>query len=199
MGRKSLANIRRKEITEAFFRVVAEKGLAKATIREVTEAAGLSPGMLHHYFDNKEAMILEVLGYVTTAYTADFQRGLSQHLTGTDRLRFMISWFIDLDRFDIDWSRTLMEFRVAAKTNPTVSGALQEFFRIGRDVITDIIRDGIESNEFRRVNTAITANMILSSMDGMVSLWLLDPEATPLKEIGEQMTDLFLDYLIREQ
>ena len=195
MGRKSIADIRRKEIVEAFFKVVAEKGLAKATIREVAEVAGCSQGMLHHYFTNKEEMILEVLDYVTTAYTIDYQKGISTFDTATERMRFFITWFVDLDKFDIDWTRILMEFRVFAKANSTVAQALRRFYKMGEQDAARIIRDGIKRKEFRKVNPSLSANLILGSIEGTISLWLLDPKPASLKAMGKQMAELYLEYL----
>lgn len=199
MGRKSIAEIRRKEIVEAFFKVIAEKGLSKATIREVAEAAGCSQGMLHHYFTNKEELILEVLDYVTAAYTVDFMEGVSRHEAAADRLGFLISWFFNLDKFDIDWSRALMEFRAYAKTDRRISEALREFYDLGKEVIGDIIRAGTKAGEFRKTDPAVTANMILASIEGAVSLWLLDSEAASLEPMGRELTEVFLGYLMLER
>jgi len=70
MARKSIAEIRKEEIIEAFFKVVSEKGFAKATIREVANVAGCNHGMLHHYFENKEAIIESAVEHVMTVYRA---------------------------------------------------------------------------------------------------------------------------------
>ena len=198
MGRKSIAHIRRKEIIEGFFKVVSEKGFVNASIREITDAAGVSKGILHHYFVNKEAMVLGVMEHVVTTYMAEFQKGFSEYDTAVDRMKFVFSWFFDLDRFDLEFSRAWMEFWVLAKTHPAVSDALQECYKAVKDVIAGIIRDGIRSGEFRKVNPAVTASMILGSLEGGTMLWVVDTKATPMKAMGKRITEMYLDYLARK-
>lgn len=197
MGRKSIADIRRKEFTEAFFKVVAEKGLAGATVREITEAAGFSQGMLHHYFANKEAMVLEVMDYVVTTYMAEFQEGILKCDTAADRLKFVIFWFNDLNRFNLDFSRAWMEFWVFSKANQGVSKALQECYKTVKNIIFHIIRDGMRTGEFRKVNPVIVANLLLACMEGSTMLWVVDTKATPVKSMGKQTIELFLHHLVK--
>jgi AcrR family transcriptional regulator len=48
---------RRRELIDAALRVFAEKGFAGSSIVDVGKAAGVSPGLIYHYFDSKEAML----------------------------------------------------------------------------------------------------------------------------------------------
>ncbi len=199
MGRKSIAHIRRKEIIEGFFNVVAERGFAEATIRQVTKAAGVSKGILHHYFTDKEAMVLGVMEYVLTTYMEEFQKELSRHRTAIARMRFIFSWFFDLERFTLKFSRAWMEFWVLSKTDPAISKALRGCYKVVKEAIADIIRDGIRSGEFRKVDPVVTANMILSCMEGATILWVVDTKATPMEAIAKHTGELFLNHLVREK
>ncbi|RJP68538.1 MAG: TetR family transcriptional regulator [Candidatus Abyssobacteria bacterium SURF_17] len=198
MGRKSIADIRKEEIIDAFFKVVAEKGLANATIREIAEAAGCSQGMLHHYFENKEAMVLGVVENVIASYTPEFEREISKYHSPTERMQFLFSWFLDTERFDLQFCRAWMEIWILAKTHPAISTALRSCYRVIRDVVAEIIRDGIRLGEFGKVDADIMANLILGSIEGGTLLWVVDAEATPVSAVGEQRAKLFLHYLTGE-
>jgi AcrR family transcriptional regulator len=195
LGRKSIAEIRKTEIIEAFLRIVAEKGLGKATVREIAAEAGCSHGMVRHYFGNKDSMVLEVLDYVIAEYKSNFQIRISQHKTAVDRLKFLMSWWVDRGKFDVDWGWTLMEIWVYSKDNPTVFKALQDYYDLARGTITGIIRDGIRSQEFRDVDPAITADLILADLDGLIRLWYVNPEKMALEQMAERATELFEEYL----
>jgi TetR/AcrR family transcriptional repressor of bet genes len=54
--------VRQKDLIAATLDSVAELGLAGATVREVSFRAGVTPGLIRRYFDNKERL-------VTAAYT----------------------------------------------------------------------------------------------------------------------------------
>ena len=53
--------IKREEILEAALSVVAAHGYRKASVREIADAAGLSPAGLLHYFGTKEELFVAIL------------------------------------------------------------------------------------------------------------------------------------------
>ena len=198
MGRKSIAEIRRAEIVEAFFEVVAEKGFLEATMREVAEAAGCSQAMLHHYFENKEAMVLGVMEHMVTTYTAEIRDEIAKRDSAVDRMRFLFSWFLNPQRFDIQFSRAWMEFWVLSKTNPAIAKAITQCYSGVKNIIAGIIRDGIKSKEFRKVDPDVTANMILGSLEGGTVLHVVDKQTLPVETSSRERADLFLYFLKRK-
>jgi TetR/AcrR family transcriptional repressor of bet genes len=56
MGRPSKRDERRIDIVRALSEVLARHGLGGATIVRVAHEAGVSPGLLHHHFEDKDAM-----------------------------------------------------------------------------------------------------------------------------------------------
>lgn len=48
---------RREQIMEAALRVFAEKGFAGATNKDIAKEAGITPGLIYHYFESKEALL----------------------------------------------------------------------------------------------------------------------------------------------
>ncbi len=198
MARKSIADIRKAEIIEAFLKVVSEKGLSKATVREVAEAAGCRHGMLRHFFGNKDTMIVEALNYVTHKYWDDFRNRSKEYDSSADELKNGIYWWLDRDQFDIDWGRTEVEFWVYSRTNPIVSEALNNYYSFARSTIAGIIRRGIEAGEFREVDAVITADMMLAEVNGLISLWYVNPEKISLKTMAKQVAELFEGYLKKQ-
>lgn len=75
MGRRSLRAERRAEITGAFARVLARHGYAGATIAAVAEEAGVAPGLVHHYFLDKDEMFASLVDELVERFRAQM-RGL---------------------------------------------------------------------------------------------------------------------------
>jgi len=199
MAKKSIAEIRKAEIIGAFLKVVAKKSFAKATVREIANAAGCSHGMVRHYFGDKESMISAALEYMITAYKKDFQTGVSKHNSALDRLKYLMSWWVDLRKLDIDWGWTMMEFRTLAKSDPIISETIKHYYGLAIDAVTDIIREGTKTREFRKVDPAHAANLISSTLEGIIRLWYVDPERVELKPMAEQAVELFEGYLARHK
>lgn len=199
MSRKSIAEIRKAEIIEAFLKVASKKGLAKASVREVANEAGCSHGMVRHYFGDKETMMREALDFMIAWYTGDFQKGMPRNASARERLRHLISWWVDLGKFDIEWNRTIMELRVIARFNQAVSDKVGRYYRLAMNTIADIIRDGIKAKEFRKVDPVHTANLICSTLDGILGFESVDPEGMEVRLKGEQAAELFENYLRRDE
>lgn len=58
---QQLKDARRIEILRAASRVFAKKGLAAAKISDIAHEAGLSHGLVYHYFENKDAVFAAIL------------------------------------------------------------------------------------------------------------------------------------------
>lgn len=58
MPRPSNTDARRAQIIRGMLRVVAERGYERATVKDVAEAADLSPGLLHYHFASKQEILV---------------------------------------------------------------------------------------------------------------------------------------------
>jgi len=58
-NRNDLLNIRRAQLTAAAYKVVAQKGYNDFTIKDIALEAGLSTGLVHYYFKNKEDLLVQ--------------------------------------------------------------------------------------------------------------------------------------------
>ncbi|WP_165190038.1 TetR family transcriptional regulator C-terminal domain-containing protein [Caulobacter soli] len=54
---REAADVRRTALIEAAMRVLADKGVAGASVRTICAEAGVSAGLLRHYFDGVDALI----------------------------------------------------------------------------------------------------------------------------------------------
>ncbi len=52
---------RREQIIDAAMRVFAQKGFVRATNKDVAREAGITPGLIYHYFENKEALLIAII------------------------------------------------------------------------------------------------------------------------------------------
>lgn len=60
------ADVRRQALMEATARCLAEKGVAGTSVRAICERAGVSPGLLTHYFPGVDALMLATYVYFGT-------------------------------------------------------------------------------------------------------------------------------------
>ncbi|WNG28906.1 TetR family transcriptional regulator [Cystobacter fuscus] len=61
MARPSNTEERRRQIVQGLLRVMAERGYERASIAEIAKAAGLSPGLVHYHFTQKQEVLLALM------------------------------------------------------------------------------------------------------------------------------------------
>jgi len=52
---------RREQIMDAAMRVFARKGFDRATNKDIAQEAGITPGLIYHYFESKEKLLRAIL------------------------------------------------------------------------------------------------------------------------------------------
>jgi TetR/AcrR family transcriptional repressor of bet genes len=78
MARPSNTEERRQQIVEGLLRVMAERGYERASISEIARAAGLSQGLVHYHFTEKQEILLtlveQLAGHVRARVKARVER-----------------------------------------------------------------------------------------------------------------------------
>src|SRR5690606_2331143 len=75
MGRKNLGEKRRSEIVKAFYEVARETGLENASIAKVAESMGISNGLVMHYFNTKDELLLGLNEFILQQHLKVFMEG----------------------------------------------------------------------------------------------------------------------------
>lgn len=70
---------RREDLIEAAMELVAEGGPEAATVRAIAARAGVTPGLIRHYFNSKEELTHAAYRHVMDAMTAEAMRACEAH------------------------------------------------------------------------------------------------------------------------
>jgi TetR/AcrR family transcriptional regulator, transcriptional repressor of bet genes len=78
--------IRREQICRAAAAVISREGFAGTTMRMVAEEAGVSTGMLNHYFVNRQDLLTQALVFVSERAQARMREAIADIPAGRARL-----------------------------------------------------------------------------------------------------------------
>jgi TetR/AcrR family transcriptional regulator, transcriptional repressor of bet genes len=98
MPKVGMGPIRREQICRAAAKVISEQGFAGTTMRMVAEEAGVSTGMLNHYFANRMEMLKETLVFVSMRQQAREVAAIEGIEPGERRLRALIRSALPTDQ-----------------------------------------------------------------------------------------------------
>ncbi|MCW3031633.1 MAG: betI [Solirubrobacterales bacterium] len=82
--------IRREQICRAAATVISREGFAGTTMRMVADEAGVSTGMLNHYFANRQDLLTQALVYVSERAQARMREAIVGVPAGRQRLAALL-------------------------------------------------------------------------------------------------------------
>lgn len=85
--RRKNADARRDEIIRATTAVVADLGYADATLTEITQRAGISKGLLWHYFRDRDDLMRQAIDHLVARLRTDLVDGLDRAAPVPDVIR----------------------------------------------------------------------------------------------------------------
>ena len=184
---------RRQEILAAAARVLAQKGYAGATTKEIAEEADVAEGTLYNYFGGKR----EILRAIAVETEAPMEEALlsTGALENREAMVILFERAFDLVEERLSFIRALW---TEAWTDDLI---LQEFVvaRLGRisDQIKAFIARRVDDGTFRPVDPALGAQLVMGMFFGVVAPALRGVQPMPpppeRRELAETIVDLLLD------
>jgi TetR/AcrR family fatty acid metabolism transcriptional regulator len=132
-------------ILGAATRVFAEKGYSAASITEIAQAAEISDGLIYKYFENKRALLEQVLTSFYERTIADLAAKVAAGKTFEERLTILVSEHMGVFVADIDLCRLFIsEVRTASDYR---GSTIQQLNRRYTQVLIKIVDDAIAAGE----------------------------------------------------
>jgi len=88
--RKRISDIRRQELAEATFLTLQEHGVKGTTVQRVSERAGMSHGLVHHYFKTKADMLEAAVRLTNARITVEVIRLLREAKSPRERIAAVV-------------------------------------------------------------------------------------------------------------
>ena len=174
---------RRQRILGVAERLLARKGWRTTSLAQIAREAGVTPAGLLHHFESKEQLLNAVLDArdEDDGAHADYLSG--DLITELRRVR---------ERFErapeLIGTFTVLLVENIAPDAP-LHDRMHQRYRAAIDIITNIVERGQRDGQYRQdIDAATKAVEILAFINGMETLWLLDP-SIPLTEVFKGYAD----------
>ena len=87
---------RRNQILAAALKVFAEKGFAATKVSNIASEAGLSHGLLYHYFKTKNDIFIELVHSASNVFLAITEYGIKYDTSPIDKIRIITEMIISI-------------------------------------------------------------------------------------------------------
>jgi AcrR family transcriptional regulator len=179
---RSEPDARRQSLIEAAARVLSERGAAGASVRTICAEAGVSPGLLRHYFDGIDALIADAYRWTDVRVGEWLDAAVAE--AGSDPRARLLAYVTASFRppiADPELLATWIAFWSLARSNPEMErlhGEIYADYRLGLETLLG--EAGLAADAVRLSAIGLTA-----LVDG---LWLelcLAPGTFSAEEAGE--------------
>jgi AcrR family transcriptional regulator len=187
--------VRKADLLDAAERCFAERGYHETTVDAIAERAGVSKGAFYWHFESKRdaftALVDRMAGEVQPRW-----RELATGVSAAAALRAMLAGAPGLAEQSLALADASLEYMAEARRDPDLLARLGAQLRMGREVIAEQVRRGIEAGEFREVDAEAYAAAIIGASKGLGLLRVFDSELD-FERSWAAMIDLVLRGLAR--
>lgn len=115
MARLSIETLRRAELVRAALDVVAEEGHDSATVQRIARRAESSPGIVHHYFADKHALLCAAMREIRKPVVERYHEILD---SGGDALTAALDAHLGPDILTVRRAASWLQFHARVAYNP---------------------------------------------------------------------------------
>ncbi len=180
-----LKDFRTQGILEAARRVIGDLGYAEASMERIAQEAGVAKGTLYLYFENKDGLLDQALGYGLDELVGVMHGAVELVDGALARLRAAVLAGVNHAREHRAFFQAVVDAGHAHPPRDDEGG------RVHMDLLAGIVRDGVGVGTLRAVDPQRTARLISHAMSGLVAESLLRGRPFP----GEDDVDAMLDVI----
>ena len=182
---------RREALAAAVWRLASRDGLDAVTIRGVSAEAGWSTGALHHYFSDKEELLL--FAFQTVADRVGRRVATAREEAGEplELARALLAIGLPLDDERRDETRVWFAFLGLALTRPPLARAQRLAYDAWRRLVADALRDAREGGDIEAdVDVEREAAALVALVDGLAVQASFDPGCLDVGLVDERLAEL---------
>ena len=190
--RPDVSEERRAQIIEAALACFTRKGYANTTMDDIVAESGLSKGAIYWYFKSKDDVFQAAFTSMFEAVGTESIMALQVCETAAERLRVGARTMVSLARDIEGYFALIVEFWAQSENRDEVMGFWAEMLTQYQQAIAAIFEGGIQSGEFREVDTGALAWMIMTAYDGLAAYDMMVPNLDM-----DKISETFIETLLK--
>lgn len=165
-------------IFDSACRVIREKGFHQARITDIAQAAGISYGLVYHYFKSKADLFDAILNEWWTGLFAMMDKCDEESATVEKKLGAIVAYF--LDQYERRPDLVHIFVTEISRSSANLTPERVKWFRIFMTRVEDIISTAQKQMTLRTdVNATYLTYIFLGSLESFISIMVL--ERRPLR------------------
>lgn len=185
---------KREQIIEAATKVFARDGLQKGRIDDIAQEAGIGKGTVYEYFRSKEELFEAIVEGVIHQSIELVNSVLEAEGSPRIRLERFLHEMLDvMAHYDEEIILMTEIWAQGARGHWHGGGsALVEMYHELHAKVKAILKDGIDTGEFREMNLDGVASLLLAFGDGLMWQYIMFPHETHFEKMKAEAIRSFI-------
>ncbi len=164
--RREAPAMRRGEILDAAARVVTERGLADTRVGDVAQAIGVSHGLVHYYFPDKDDLIAATMRHAADVDAAALIAAVASVPDATAKLDFFLQSSIPTPDTRATWALWVDAWAEALR-HESIRQVHEDLDAAWTGLLEEVLREGVLTGEFDCPDPEAAAARISALIDGL--------------------------------
>lgn len=183
MSKPDVAAERKDQIVRATVECITKHGYHNFSMQDVARTAGVSKGIIHYYFLNKDDLMMSVLDRVAGDIESVLIEDMQAISDPVKKIEIFMSVGFDVVRSTKEYYQVNMDFWTQINQKNEVRQVISRHYAKFRDTCAGVIAEGVASGAFRKVDPHLYASFILATIDGVSLQWLFDEAVYDYNEV----------------
>jgi len=195
MSKADVAAERKDQIVRATVECIAKHGYHNFSMQDVARTAGVSKGIIHYYFLNKDELMMSVLDKVAGDIERVLQADMAAISDPMRKMEIFIEVCFDVVRSTREYYQVSMDFWTQINQKDDVRKVIARHYEKFRETASIVIREGVDKGVFRKVEPLHYSSFVIAVIDGLSLQWLFDDKVFNYEAITKQASSLILSGL----
>lgn len=174
MSKADVAAERKDQIVRATVDCISKFGYHNFSMQDVARTAGVSKGIIHYYFLNKDELMMSVLDKVAGDIEQVLQSDMANISDPFQKMEIFVNVCFDVVRSTREYYQVNMDFWTQINQKDEVREVIARHYAKFRETAADVVRVGVAAKKFRSVDPAQYGSYIIAVIDGLSLQWLFD-------------------------
>lgn len=186
---------RREQIIDAAMRAFSQKGYTRATNKDIAREAGITPGLIYHYFENKEALFKAIIESRSPLRLLNSLPPDILLMPPDTFLRLMIRQVLGIVEEET-FVRLLRVVLPELVYNPKMAELITGLFQRVFGFLISYFAAKMESGELRNTDPALTSQVLIGGVLVFVLRRRIIRDPTALQYTQEQIVNAVVDTVL---
>lgn len=196
MSKPDVAAERKDQIVRATVDCITKHGYHNFSMQDVARTAGVSKGIIHYYFLNKDDLMMSVLDKVAGDIEHIIAADMESITNPIEKVKVFIAVAFDVVRSTKEYYQVNMDFWTQINQKKEVRQVISRHYAQFRDSCAKVIEEGVKQGVFKQVDPHHYASIIIATIDGISLQWLFDETVYDYAEIVKTASQTLLDSLV---